>query len=676
MELESFRVTNFRSINDSGDVEVGRITALLGRNESGKSNLLLALRSLNPAEGFKPLSPTKDFPRHRRLTECNDKTRALSSIWRLSSSDQTALAAILPRAAGVTHVTIGRNFGDSRWVVLNLPPIEFDRKKLRGRVSKLVAAIQVLGEEHAEEAKRLALETSAKSFGESGDPTVGTPQEWAAKVSPVVTSLRKALASASADLNETLEDDLNTIEHLAKTISSDEPQQQTARDWVVNQLPIFIYLADYPELSGQQDIQRYIERKNQGHSTDADRDFEKLCKVAGLDPMKLHQLLAENKSEERNQLANRASAVVTAEIRKLWKDRPLKVRFNIDAQHFNTFISDPNSTYDVEVNLDERSRGFRWFFSFYITFAADTDGGRAKNAILLLDEPGLYLHIQSQKDLLAHWEKDFDNQILYTTHSPFMVPVRTLDWLRTVNIDEAAGTTVTNDPTGDMRTLAPIRAALGYHFADTLFIHQRNLVVEGVTDWWILEAVSTYLKGIGRSCLSSDMAVCPVDGATKVTPMVSILVGNKLTVLVLFDDDREGRQVQKEIITKKLLREKNTFLVSDVMSPKPNEADIEDLLDPAVYLTLVGSAYEKELEGKSISYDDNIPRIVKRVESAFEKVGLKFQKTRVAGLFFRTMSSDPKAVTSEKMLGYFEAIFQSVSNRFQEISQNPAEPFH
>jgi hypothetical protein len=121
---------------------------------------------------------------------------------------------------------------------------------------------------------------------------------------------------------------------------------------------------------------------------DSDVYFEKLCKVAGLEPAQLHQLQGEAKYEERNQIANRASAVVTAEIRRLWKDRQLKVRFNLDGEHFDTLVSDPTSTFDVEVNLDERSRGFRWFFSFYITFSADTDGGRAANAILLLDETG------------------------------------------------------------------------------------------------------------------------------------------------------------------------------------------------------------------------------------------------------------------------------------------------
>jgi predicted ATP-dependent endonuclease of OLD family len=174
-----------------------------------------------------------------------------------------------------------------------------------------------------------------------------------------------------------------------------------------------------------------------------------MCKVADLSPRELHNLHAANDHETRNQLANRASAIVTTELRRLWKDRALKVRFSPDANHLDTFISDPNSVYDVEVNLDDRSRGLKWFFSFYIAFSADTKGGSAENAILLLDEPGLFLHALSQADLLRHFSADFNNQILYTTHSPFMVPTENLDAIRTVSIDQDAGTTVSNNPTGD-----------------------------------------------------------------------------------------------------------------------------------------------------------------------------------------------------------------------------------
>jgi predicted ATP-dependent endonuclease of OLD family len=534
---------------------VSRITALLGRNESGKSNLLLGLCTLNPVEGFVALNSTKDFPRHRRLTDCTDETPVVSSRWRLSPVEQEELIAMLPRASSVTHIEIGRSYAAKRWVSINLPPIEFNQTKVQGKVTKIVAAVSAAAE-RLEEAPRQALEAAATTFSTSA--VVTRPElEWAKKALPAVAALRKAMAAANVEIPENQDALITEVEDLARTISTDEDVQAKAGNWAASKLPKFIYLAEYPELSGHQDVAQYMQRKAQNQLTQADKDFAKLCKVAGLDIDRLHRLQGEHKSEERNQLANRASAVVTQEIRKLWKDRALKIRFNLDASHFDTLISDPTSTYDVEVNLDERSRGFRWFFSFYITFDADTDGGTAKDAILLLDEPGLYLHIQSQKDLLAHWLTDFDNQIIYTTHSPFMVPVHALDWLRTVNINEATGTTVTNDPTGDARTLAPIRAALGYHYADTLFMAANNLIVEGVTDWWILEAASTHIVNAGRSALPPGMAVCPVDGAPKVPPMVSLLTGQKLNVLVLFDEETQARNVSKEMVMAKFIREEN-----------------------------------------------------------------------------------------------------------------------
>jgi predicted ATP-dependent endonuclease of OLD family len=79
MELKSFRVRNFRSINDSGEIDVSRITALLGRNESGKSNILRALHSSGPASGFTKLQAS-EFQTFKMsmLHACRDSYGALS----------------------------------------------------------------------------------------------------------------------------------------------------------------------------------------------------------------------------------------------------------------------------------------------------------------------------------------------------------------------------------------------------------------------------------------------------------------------------------------------------------------------------------------------------------------------------------------------------------------------
>ncbi|MFH0130302.1 AAA family ATPase [Variovorax sp. VaC1] len=459
MRLASFQITNFRSINDSGSIDSSQITAILGRNDSGKSNLLRALHSLNPTEGLAPLSPIKDFPRHRRLEECTGDTPVVHTRWALDDGERAALAAIFPRATGVSHVTASRGYGTARWAGFEgLAELSIDVSDIKGKVRKIVPAIKAAAEKVGEEAKAM-LEQEADAFDAA---MIASPDfiKWSAGAVKATQALRKALASVDAELSDKQEQMLVELEELSLSIANDKPALDQARAWVIEKLPRFIYVDEYPALPGRQNLADYLARKSWGQTTPGQQSFEKLCKVAGLDPQQLQDLQEKNDQATRNQLANRAGSVVTAEIRRLWKDRPLKVRFNLDGQHLDTMVSDPNGSYEVEVNLDERSRGFQWFFSFYIAFFADTKGGEAEDAILLLDEPGLHLHPHSQADLLAHFEKDFGNQIIYTTHSPFMVPTHRVDAVRTASLDEARGTTVSNTAEGDERTLFPLKAAL------------------------------------------------------------------------------------------------------------------------------------------------------------------------------------------------------------------------
>jgi len=585
MRLESFQVRNYRSINDSGEISVSRITALLGRNESGKSNLLRALHSLNPIDGFEPLKPIKDFPRHRRLEECTDSTPVVSTTWVLDDDDKDDLLEILPRATDVSKVTVSRCYqGKTRSVGFpELKPIAFEEGEVKTSVKKIAAAVRALAQKQE---TPTTLDTAADAF-EASASAAKVSDTWATQFSLAAKALRTALAGADAELTEKQEEIFSELEELAESIAGDKDAQKNARTWALGAIPKFIYVDEYPELSGHQDIATYIQRKSQNQRNEWDKNFEKLCKVAGLNPDELQTLHSQNEHETRNQLANRASAVVTSEIKRLWKDRALKIRFNLDAHHLDTIISDPTSTYDVEVNLNDRSRGFQWFFAFYITFSADTDGGHAENAVILLDEPGLYLHAKSQTDLLRHFEKDYSNQILYSTHSPFMVPTHALDSVRTVNIAEEIGTTVTNDPTGDARTLFPLQAALGYDLAQSLFVGPNNLVIEGVTDFWILSAVSAYLSEKGRTALSNDLTMTPAGGAQKVSYMVALLTSEALNVLVLLDSERDSKATKDELLKAKLIRDQNVVFVAEAFATQPNEADIEDLFDPAAFEGLV-----------------------------------------------------------------------------------------
>ena len=435
---------------------------------------------------------------------------------------------------------------------------------------------------------------------------------------------------------------------------------------VLGWLPQFVYIAEFPELYGHQELSSFVERRGQNPATKEREDnFEKLAKVAGFKPQELYE--KGNDHELRGQILNRASSLVTGEIRRLWKDRHLMVRVDIDGPNVTVLVSDPNAQYPVEVNLDERSRGFRWFFAFYITFSADTQGGNADGAILLLDEPGLYLHAKSQEHLLKHFREDYENQIIYTTHSPFMVPPDALEIVRTVNIDEKTGTKVSNVPTGDSRTLFPLQAALGYQLSQTLFVGHSNLVVEGVTDFWILSSVNAHFASTGAPSLPEELTITPAGGAGKVSYMAALLASEDLKVLVLLDDDRAGRETQTDIITNRLLRDTAVLFVTDGFDPKPSEADIEDLIDPAVYDKLVADTYKAELNGKTLALNPKIPRIVKRHEEAFKALGLEFFKTRPAREFMSLVGSEPAKVLTADSTKRFQTIFKELSARYEKM---------
>ena len=113
-----------------------------------------------------------------------------------------------------------------------------------------------------------------------------------------------------------------------------------------------------------------------------------------------------------------------------------------DGDYFRIWVSD--SIRPAEVSLELRSTGLQWFLSFYLVFLVESQDVH-KNAILLLDEAGLTLHPLAQKDLAKFFNKlSQTNQIINTTHSPFIVDTNNIDRCKVVYIDES-GLTVASD---------------------------------------------------------------------------------------------------------------------------------------------------------------------------------------------------------------------------------------
>jgi hypothetical protein len=158
--------------------------------------------------------------------------------------------------------------------------------------------------------------------------------------------------------------------------------------------------------------------------------------------------------------------------------------------------------------------------------------------------------------------------------------------------------------------------------------------------------------------------------------LAALLSSEELTVLVLLDDDRAGRETRAELIKNKLVRESAvTFVTEGLPDPKPAEADIEDLIDPGVYAQLVNHTYSTELAGKTLTLNASIPRIVKRYEEAFTTLGMEFHKTRPAREFMSRMGADPASVLPATSAARFEAVFKGVRDRYDRMKATGRGPF-
>ena len=92
-----------------------------------------------------------------------------------------------------------------------------------------------------------------------------------------------------------------------------------------------------------------------------------------------------------------------------------------------------------EIELENRSTGLQWFLSFFLVFTYESEDTH-DNAIVLLDEPGHSLHPLAQRDLSAFFDNlSKTHQIVFTTHSPFMIDADRLDRVRKVYVDQDSG---------------------------------------------------------------------------------------------------------------------------------------------------------------------------------------------------------------------------------------------
>jgi len=300
----------------------------------------------------------------------------------------------------------------------------------------------------------------------------------------------------------------------------------------------------------------------------------------------------------------------------------------------------------------------QYFFSFYLVFLEEAKGVHT-NSILLLDEPGLHLHGTAQQKIVKFLEKlSKQNQLLYATHSPFMVDPDHLERVRVVSEDKDGYAKISEDVwPRDKDSLFPLQAGLGYAIAQTLFYSKRQVVVEGLSDYWILKVISEELSRRKMGSLRKDAVVVPCGGVNKLLPLASMLLGHEIKVAILLDGDEPGKRKGKEAESKLLIE---CLFMSTFAKKK--EAEIEDLFPKNLYLDAIKEAYPDIHMPIGFTEDEKkIQCISKRVKVMFERIGnLTFEKWRPTRVILNWIHEKPDIIPKETLVK-FESIFKEVN---------------
>lgn len=676
MRLRKFRVQNYKKIRDTGWISCENLTVFVGKNESGKSAIFRGLSKLNPSDGEK-YDGLKEFPRSRYTDEFNSRDWPVASaVFELETEEQRELVEICPFLENLTSVECTRHYSWKLTVDFDPQPA-VTNVTVRSFISEIQKAKHMTQESVAPEGKgepwgsiksnvlNLLDNQHQSLLNRLSDEAISRTQ-----IEQLITAIKQyANEQWQKDLLQPIVEPFQVLVNQAEAVQ----QLQKARQWVEQHLPKFVYFDRYDVLDSAIHIPSFISQLNTSPQVPRVRTTLCLFKHVGLDlnilanlgrhqPGTHEDANVRRQIDERMILASSASIAMTKKFADWWDQRKHKFHYRIDGDYFRVWVSDDLDPSEIE--LEQRSLGMQYFFSFFTVFLVEAQDNY-KNCILLLDEPGLHMHGTAQAKLVKFLEKlSKDNQLMYTTHSPFMIDADHLERARAVYEDEDGTTKVSEDVwPRDKDSLFPLQAALGYQLAQSLFLSKRQLIVEGITDYWILKALQQVLSQKGLPTLREDIVIIPAAGVSKLLPLASMLIGHNIEIAALLDGDEPARKEGKKLVDKLLAGEdRKCLFIGDFVERAPT-AELEDIFPLEYYLSAVKEAYpEFELAFKEDEL--KIAGVVPRLQALFERRGYgRFEKWKAAQVLRDRILEKPDEVP-EHVYDIITKVFRKINELF------------
>ncbi len=639
MKLTNVTIEKYKSFETVQSFKVDPdVTILVGKNESGKTAALEALAKTNyfsEDASFK-FDATHDYPRkgHAKYKKSGKVEAAVTVTYNLNDNEVEIIEDKLGTGVVASReLSITTKYDNTRTVSMPLIEVEACLKHF---------------------CKKHDVELKALKIGEK--PTKETIQEQLSllKENSANTGAKEKDESVLSCI--TVLKDIQTL--FVELDWQDWLDAHIWKNYLKGWLPKFMYFDEYYELPSRIDISHLSSNPPRD---DGEKTAKALLELAGVE---MKELVAANIFENFVAELESTSSDITQHIFKYWKNNTgLRVQFQIEPHPEDKFLNIRvwSDKYHMSLPLSNRSKGFNWFFSFIVWFSRIQED-KNNDYILLLDEPGLNLHAAAQADLL-NFVEDLctEYQIIYTTHSPFMVPNGKLERVRTLYEGESGSEISEAIQQKDPDTLFPLQAALGYDIAQNLFINKKNLLVEGPSDLIYLTMMSSILDSAEREGLNNDITIVPVGGLDKVASFISLLRGQKLKIVCLLDSftDQKGKKRLKDLIVHKIIKEKD-ILFFDAFSPVDGDvADLEDLFEKNEFLKFFNAAFS------NIDDIENVPDETKPIIPQLNTVLGKSRFNHYRPANFATAQGFTDKDFSEKTLQRFETVFKEVNKRFK-----------
>lgn len=475
LRISSFRIQNFRNLQDTGVVRLENITTFIGKNESGKTSTLEAIASVD-----------NDYPYHSKDI-CNDINYELMG-------ENTDEIPVLTLTFEITESVLGSFYPDTEF----------------------------------------------------------------SKDLPITYEMTK-YADGSIEGDSDLD------------ISPPSPD--------------IVYYNDYDIIS---DSLYFDEDEEEQNTT-----FKNLLKIGDL----TERDVTLTSGLEHHQAIEDAENRIETRLNDAWsqKDIRINLRYNESENSLNLFVQDDLEEQERTLTqLSQRSEGFQWFFSFYVNLLAETSTDEDGYKILLLDDPAVHLHPSGKQDWLDSLEEVAkEDQVIYTSHSPYLIEKQYPSRIRTVQ-DSPDGTQISADIfDADTGTFEPLRNALGIDLSSSPFISEGQVLVEGPSEYYILTAVGAYFENeLERQFIDwNKVSIMPVRGANDAIGKASWLASENIEYAVLLDSDEEGQDVQQRISEHHQDIDDERMVLLE-RRPHDEGVVLEDIFAPEFYVSAFNDVYK------------------------------------------------------------------------------------